>query len=102
MARRGGDGSGPIQPDVRVYDSLNVRDSGFRRAHAGGLTTLNCMPGSGHLLSGQTVYLKLRKSPRVIDDYFYKDAEGESDGRRQDGQRHQLDPRSEPSVAGDT
>ena len=49
----GADGSGPIQPDVRIYDSLNVRDAGFRRAVAGGLTTLNIMPGSGHLLSGQ-------------------------------------------------
>ena len=40
------DGSSPIQPGVRVYDSLNVHDSGFRRALAGGLTTLNIMPGS--------------------------------------------------------
>jgi imidazolonepropionase-like amidohydrolase len=56
----GADGSGPIQPDVRVFDSINVKDSGFKRALAGGLTTLNIMPGSGHLLSGQTVYLKLR------------------------------------------
>ena len=32
----GADGSGPIQPDVRVSDSLNVRDSGYRRALAGG------------------------------------------------------------------
>ena len=37
----GADGSAPIQPDVRILDSLNVRDSGFRRAVAGGLTTLN-------------------------------------------------------------
>ena len=45
----GADNSGAIQPDVRIYDSINVRDSGFRRAVAGGLTTLNIMPGSGHL-----------------------------------------------------
>ncbi|MDX2146619.1 MAG: amidohydrolase family protein [Planctomycetota bacterium] len=57
------DESGPIQPGARVSDSVNVRDSGFRRAVAGGMTTLNIMPGSGHLLSGQTVYVKLR-SPR--------------------------------------
>jgi len=42
----GGDGSEPIQPDCRVLDSINVRSSGFRRALAGGLTTLNIMPGS--------------------------------------------------------
>ncbi len=63
----GADRSGPIQPDVRIYDSINVRDSGFKRAVAGGLTTLNIMPGSGHLLSGQTIYVKLR-SAQTIDD----------------------------------
>lgn len=71
----GADGSGPIQPDVRVSDSLNVRDSGYRRALAGGLTSLNCMPGSGHLLSGQTAYLKLREAS-TIEDMFIRDAEG--------------------------
>ncbi|MEM9380567.1 MAG: amidohydrolase family protein, partial [Planctomycetota bacterium] len=71
----GADGSAPIQPDVRVSDSLNVRSSGYRRALAGGLTMLNCMPGSGHLLSGQTAYLKLRDA-NVIEDMFVRDAEG--------------------------
>jgi imidazolonepropionase-like amidohydrolase len=68
----GADGSGPIQPGVRIFDSINVHDSGFKRAVAGGLTTLNIMPGSGHLISGQTVYVKLRLNPkpRKIDDFF--------------------------------
>ena len=73
------DGSGPIQPGVRVLDSLNVHDSGFRRALAGGLTTLNIMPGSGHLISGRTVYVKLRfydGMPRTIEQLLYRDAEG--------------------------
>lgn len=71
----GADGSGPIQPGVRIFDSLNVLDSGFKRAVAGGLTTLNIMPGSGHLCSGQTVYVKLRLSPTPgrIDDLFISD-----------------------------
>ena len=71
----GGDASGPIQPDVRILDSINVRDAGFRKAVAGGLTTLNIMPGSGHLLSGQTVYAKLRKAG-TIDDILIRDAAG--------------------------
>jgi imidazolonepropionase-like amidohydrolase len=71
----GGDASGPIQPDVRILDSINVRDTGFRKAVAGGLTTLNIMPGSGHLLSGQTVYAKLRKAS-TIDDILIRDAAG--------------------------
>jgi imidazolonepropionase-like amidohydrolase len=76
----GADGSSPIQPGVRIYDSINVRDSGFKRAVAGGLTTLNIMPGSGHLISGQTVYVKLRlqdNGPRAIDDMFILGADGQ-------------------------
>lgn len=63
----GGDQSAPIQPDVRVLDSIDARSSGFRRAQAGGITTVNVMPGSGHLLSGQTLYLKLRGGTTIDD-----------------------------------
>jgi len=59
---RAADQSGPIQPGVRISDGLNVFDAGFRRALAGGLTTINVMPGSGYLSSGQTIYLKLRRT----------------------------------------
>lgn len=78
----GADGSGPIQPGVRVFDSLNVLDSGFKRALAGGLTTLNIMPGSGHLISGQTVYAKLRfdTTPHRIEDLFILDEDGNPTG----------------------
>lgn len=75
----GADSTGPIQPDIRIFDSLNVNDTGFRRAQAGGLTTVNIMPGSGHLLSGQTIYCKLRKA-RTIDDIFIRDSEGKPMG----------------------
>jgi imidazolonepropionase-like amidohydrolase len=71
----GADGSGPIQPDIRIFDSLDVRNPGFRRAVAGGLTTLNIMPGSGHLLGGRTVYVKLRGGS-TIEDLFIRDADG--------------------------
>ena len=77
------DGSSPIQPGVRILDSINVRDSGFRRALSGGLTTLNIMPGSGHLISGQTVYCKLRyyeSSPRVVDEILIRDKDGVATG----------------------
>jgi len=61
----GADGSAPIQPEVRALDSVNVRHAGIQKAQAGGITTANVMPGSGHLLSGQTVYLKLRDGSTV-------------------------------------
>ena len=89
----GGDASGPIQPDVRILDSINVRDSGFRKCRAGGLTTLNVMPGSGHLVSGQTVYCKLRKAS-TIDDMLIRDADGKTLGglKMANGTNSQKDP----------
>lgn len=71
----GGDSSAPIQPDCRVMDSIDVRDPSIARARAGGITTVNVMPGSGHLLSGQTLYLKLREA-NTIDDLFIRLADG--------------------------
>lgn len=76
----GADRSGPVQPECRVLDSVNVRDVGFRKAHAGGLTTLNVMPGSGHLCSGQTVYLKLRRDPVTIEDLLLETSKGVTGG----------------------
>ena len=64
----GADGSTPIQPDVRILDGINARAASLQRAQAGGITTVNVMPGSGHLDSGQTLYLKLRDNAVKIDD----------------------------------
>ena len=72
----GADGSGPIQPDVRILDSVNPRASSIQRAQSGGITTVNVMPGSGHLDSGQTLYLKLRDDANTIDDMLIYDADG--------------------------
>ncbi len=75
----GGDGSAPMQPDVRILDSIDVRDASLMRARAGGITTVNVMPGSGLVLSGQTVYLKLRRGG-VVDELALRDARGEIAG----------------------
>jgi imidazolonepropionase-like amidohydrolase len=71
----GADGSAPIQADVRILDAIDVMSPGIRRARAGGITTVNIMPGSGHLLSGQTAYLKLRTG-RTVEDLLVRDAQG--------------------------
>ncbi|MBI2215479.1 MAG: amidohydrolase family protein [Acidobacteria bacterium] len=71
----GADSSGPIQPDVRALDSIDARDASIQRAQAGGITTANIMPGSGYLLSGQTLYVKLRDG-RTIDDIAIRNADG--------------------------
>jgi imidazolonepropionase-like amidohydrolase len=71
----GADSSAPIQPDVRILDAVNPRSSSIQKAQAGGITTANVMPGSGHLLSGQTLYLKLRDG-NTIDDLLIHTADG--------------------------
>ncbi len=67
----GGDDSAPLNPEVRSLDAIDVLSPAFWRARAGGITTLNVMPGSGHLMSGQTTYLKTRKNPRRIEDWLF-------------------------------
>ncbi len=69
----GGDASAPIHPSVRILDAIDVRNDTFKKALAGGITTVNVMPGSGHLLSGQTVYLKLRNTNTVSKMLFCND-----------------------------
>ena len=56
----GNEMTGPVQSVVRALDALNPFDPGIRMANAGGLTTANIMPGSGNVIGGQTVYVKLR------------------------------------------
>ncbi|HEY8105574.1 MAG TPA: amidohydrolase family protein [Gemmatimonadales bacterium] len=61
------DKASPIQGDVRILDAINPFADGVKRARAGGITTVNIMPGSGHLMSGQTAYVKLRDATRIED-----------------------------------
>jgi len=63
----GGDNSAALNPDARVLDAVNPTSDGFKKALAGGLTTLNVMPGSGHLMSGQTIYIKMREGVTIED-----------------------------------
>jgi imidazolonepropionase-like amidohydrolase len=68
----GGDRSSALHPEVRILDAIDPLSDTFKKARAGGLTTLNIMPGSGHLMSGQTVYLKPRLA-QTIDDLVFCD-----------------------------
>jgi imidazolonepropionase-like amidohydrolase len=89
----GGDGSKPIQPDVRIAESIDCRNTGFQRAQAGGITTANVMSGSGHLMSGQTAYLKIRDA-RTIDEMLYRWPDGAPMGgmKMANGTNSQRDP----------
>ena len=69
----GGDGTGAFHPGIRTLDAINIRHSSIERARAGGITTVNIMSGSGHLMSGQTSYLKLRRGNSIEDLLFCED-----------------------------
>ena len=68
----GGDRSSALHPDVRILDAVDPKSDTFKKALAGGITTANVMPGSGHLMSGRTVYLKLREA-NTIDEMLFVD-----------------------------
>ncbi len=71
----GADGSSPIQPEVRALDSIDPLSPNIAKARAGGVTTANIMPGSGHLMSGQTFYMKLRQG-RTVEDIAFQMKDG--------------------------
>jgi len=93
----GADASAPIQPEVRTIDSIDVRGAGFQKAQAGGVTTANIMPGSGHLLSGQTTYVKYRDGKTIDDILLYND-----DGSIAGGMKmaNGTNPRKKPPFPG--
>ncbi len=76
----GGDRSSALHPDTRILDSIDPRSDTFKKALAGGITTVNVMPGSGHLMSGRTVYLKLRDANTIEDMLFVDDPVNEIAG----------------------
>jgi imidazolonepropionase-like amidohydrolase len=93
----GADRSAPIQPEARVLDSINIRDAGFKRALAGGITTVNVLSGSGHLMSGQTLYVKLREGNRIEEIAYRRE-----DGRVLGGMKmaNGTNPRRDPPFPG--
>lgn len=69
----GGDRSAALHPGVRTLDAIDIRADSLHKALVGGITTLNVMPGSGHLMSGQTSYLKMRAGALRIEDMLFCD-----------------------------
>lgn len=53
-----GEFTGPVTPEVMIEHGIVVQDPAFSRAAAGGVTTLQILPGSGNLFGGRTVVLK--------------------------------------------
>ena len=56
----GNEATHPITPEVRAKDSFNADDPAIERAVAGGVTTIQSLPGSANLIGGQTFVIKLK------------------------------------------
>jgi imidazolonepropionase-like amidohydrolase len=54
----GNEMTNPVTPNVWAEHSVWPQDPGFSRALAGGVTTLQVLPGSGNLIGGRGVTLK--------------------------------------------
>lgn len=54
-----GESSATVNPQLRILDSFWPADPRIKVAVAGGITTANVMPGSGNVIGGQTIYIKL-------------------------------------------
>jgi imidazolonepropionase-like amidohydrolase len=50
----------PLTPQVRIADSFDPYDKALLRAVAGGVTTVQILPGSGNVIGGQSAVYKLR------------------------------------------
>jgi len=68
--------SGPIQPALSAVDTIDVTHESLGFARAGGITTANVMPGSGNLVGGQTVYVKLRHADTIDEMLFCESRRG--------------------------
>ncbi|KAI0658489.1 composite domain of metallo-dependent hydrolase [Cubamyces menziesii] len=53
---------GPILPWLRTIDGFNTHDDAFALAVAGGVTTVQVVPGSENVIGGQAFMVKLRKT----------------------------------------
>lgn len=63
----------PITARVWAGDSVMVEDPAMTRARAGGVTTIQILPGSANLIGGQSVVLKLRDA-RTLEELLFQEA----------------------------
>lgn len=76
-----GDGEGPgshdgnewtsiVRGDVRIWDSINIKQMSFNTALEGGVTTVQVLPGSSNAIGGTCCVLKTKGSS--LDDMLIK------------------------------
>lgn len=59
----GNEMTNPITPQVRALDSFNFDDPALKVGLAGGVTTIVSRPGSGNVIGGTSVAVKLKNAP---------------------------------------
>ncbi len=59
----GNEMTNPITPQVRALDSFNFDDPAIPVSRAGGVTTVVSRPGSGNIIGGTSVAVKLKNAP---------------------------------------
>jgi imidazolonepropionase-like amidohydrolase len=64
----GNEMTNPVTAGVRAEDAFWPQDPGIQRAVGGGVTTIQVLPGSGNLMGGRTVTLKIhpRRDTRAM------------------------------------
>jgi len=60
----------PVQAGVRAMDSVNLEDPAILRALAGGVTSIQILPGSGNVIGGESVTVKLRPGSTMDEMIF--------------------------------
>ena len=65
----GGDRSGPVTAEWKAVENLNLGDPMLQVALSGGVTSVITRSGSGIVSSGQSVALKLKRTPQVLKPY---------------------------------
>jgi imidazolonepropionase-like amidohydrolase len=69
----GNEATKPTTPEVRSENSVWPQDPGFTRALAGGVTSLEILPGSANLIGGRSVVLK-NVSARTVEEMKFPGA----------------------------
>lgn len=64
----------PISPHVDALDSVYPEDPAFKRAAAGGVTTVQILPGSGNLIGGKAVTVHVFPNAITVDEMVFREA----------------------------
>ena len=64
----------PTTPAMRAGDAVWPQDPQLERARAGGVTTMQILPGSANLIGGRSVVIRPRPGLRTIDDARFEGA----------------------------